>query len=405
LIVEEREVERLPRLRTDIQLLPTEVRGRQALAVKDMLGLRDEAVALVPQIAVLLPLFDGDHTLLDLQEAMMRSRGNQLVMRAEAEKLIQDLDDLLILQTDGYLRRKQEVRRDFAAQELRRAALAGSGYPEDPDDCRRLVSEMLAQPEPLEPFPALRALVVPHIDLRVGKRVYAQAYGRLADRGFQRIVVLGTGHGLDDGLFSLSTKRYVTPLGSFPPDLEAVERLRLAGAGCLSPDDFAHRNEHSIEFQVLFLSALLERDIPLVPILAGGLGDRLAAGSRLAEFPDTLGFLGTLRELCGPETLIVAGVDFCHVGPKFGHPEPAGVYQVDFQEHDRRLLAALCQGSPEEFWAEVQGVQDRFHVCGFPALATLLEILPGAAGRVLGYEVWHEAATRSAVSFAAAVIA
>ena len=396
-------METLPRLRTDIQLLPTEVQGRRVLAVKDMLGLRDQVVALVPQAAALLPLFDGEHTVLDLQEAMMRARGNQLVMRSEAEMLVEELDSLLVLQSDGYHRRKQEVRREFAALARRPAALAGSGYPEDPDDVRGLVSGIMAQPGPLEPFQTVRALVAPHIDIRVGKAVYGQAYGRLIDRGFQRIVVLGTGHGLDDGLFSMSAKRYETPLGSIRPDSDAVERLRQAGAGCLAPDDFAHRNEHSIEFQVLFLRAVLERDIPLVPILVGGLGEHLAA-RRLAEIPDVGRFLDVLRELCGPETLIVAGVDFSHVGPKFGHPNPAGVYEDDFREHDRRLLAALCRGSAEEFWAEGQRVQDRFHVCGFAALATLLEILPGAKGRVLGYEVWHEAPTRSAVSFAAAVL-
>jgi len=397
-------VERLPKLRTDIQLLPAEMRGQRVLAVKDMLGLSEEVVALKPQVAAFLALFDGEHTVLDLQEAMMRSRGNQLVMRFEAEKLIRDLDGLLVLQSDMYLRRKQEIRQEFAALPSRPAALAGSGYPEDPDEAQGFVRGILAEPGVLEPFPALRALVAPHIDLRAGREVYGQAYGRLTDRDFQRILVLGTGHGLDDGLFSLSAKRYETPLGSFRPDPETVERLKRAGAECLAPDDFAHRSEHSVEFQVLFLRAVLERDIPLVPILVGGLGEHLAAWRRPAEIPRVGEFLEALRELCGPETLVVAGVDLSHVGPKFGHPDPARVYQDEFQEHDRRLLAALCRGSSEELWAEGQRVQDRFHVCGLPALAALLEILPGATGQILGYQVWHEAPTRSAVSFAAAVL-
>jgi hypothetical protein len=37
-------------------------------------------------------------------------------------------------------------------------------------------------------------------------------------------------------------------------------------------------------------------------------------------------------------------------------------------------------------------------------LACLLELLPGADGIVLGYDVWHETGTRSAVSFAAAAL-
>ena len=398
-------MERLPRLRADIQLLPAEMQGQRLLAVKDMLGLRDEVVALKPQVAALLPLFDGEHTLLDLQEAMMRSRGNQLVMRSEAEKFVHELDGLLVLQSDAYIQRKRMIRQEFAVLPTRPAALAGSAYPEDPEGARRLIRGILAEPGSLEPFPAVRALIAPHIDLRAGREVYGQAYARLADRGFRRILVLGTGHALDEGLFSLCDKRYETPLGGFPPDSDAVERLKQAGKGCMAPDDFAHRGEHSIEFQVLFLRAVLNREIPLVPILVGSLGQHLVARRGPAEIPGVGEFLHALRELCDPGTLVVAGVDLSHVGPKFGHSEPAAVYQEEFQEHDRRLLEALCRGSVEELWAEGQRVEDRFNVCGFPALATLLEILPGAMGQVFGYQVWHEASTRSAVSFAAAALA
>jgi AmmeMemoRadiSam system protein B len=217
-------------------------------------------------------------------------------------------------------------------------------------------------------------------------------------------VVLGTGHALDDGLFSLSPKSYATPLGSFPPDAKALEQLRQAGSGCLAPDDFAHRVEHSIEFQVLFLGITLQRNIPLVPILVGSLGKHLAIRRGIAEIPGVQEFLEALRAICGPGTLVVAGVDLSHVGPKFGHAEPAAVHEPDFREHDRKLLAALCRGSGEELWAEAQRVEDRFHVCGLATLATLLEILSGTTGEILAYQVWHEAATRSAVSFTAAML-
>jgi hypothetical protein len=40
-------------------------------------------------------------------------------------------------------------------------------------------------------------------------------------------------------------------------------------------------------------------------------------------------------------------------------------------------------------------------VCGFPALATLLEVLPPGRGRVLDHRLWMEDATRSGVGFGA----
>ena len=71
------------------------------------------------------------------------------------------------------------------------------------------------------------------------------------------------------------------------------------------------------------------------------------------------------------------------------------------REHDQALLEALCRNDVGAFWAESRRVEDRFHVCGFSALACLLEILPPCHGTILHYDIWHEEATRSAVSFAA----
>jgi hypothetical protein len=54
------------------------------------------------------------------------------------------------------------------------------------------------------------------------------------------------------------------------------------------------------------------------------------------------------------------------------------------------------------FWREIMQVKDYYNVCGFPALACLLEILPGSTGKVLDHGIYREKATGSAVTFAAA---
>jgi len=57
----------------------------------------------------------------------------------------------------------------------------------------------------------------------------------------------------------------------------------------------------------------------------------------------------------------------------------------------------------DQFWKESERVRDQYHVCGFSALACLLEVLPECRGTVLDYEIWHEVPTQSAVSFASVV--
>ena len=114
---------------------------------------------------------------------------------------------------------------------------------------------------------------------------------------------------------------------------------------------------------------------------------------------------GLKEILAGPneETLLLAGVDFSHVGPKFGHPSKAKQMQDQTEAHDRSLMEHLATMDADGFWAESIRVNDRFNVCGFSALAAVMKVLSPAKGEILDYEFNHEAPTRSAVSFTAMV--
>ena len=130
----------------------------------------------------------------------------------------------------------------------------------------------------------------------------------------------------------------------------------------------------------------------------------LPAYSRKAYQSKAGDFLGILGEAAQDEkTIVVAGVDFSHVGPKFGHDVPASFITGESQKHDRQLLDFLCTGNADGLWEESEKVQDRYNVCGFSALACLLEIIPPSRGTLLAYETYREEPTKSAVSFAAAI--
>ncbi|MBN2498093.1 MAG: AmmeMemoRadiSam system protein B [Deltaproteobacteria bacterium] len=396
--------ERLPRLRDDIQLLPAVVQSRQLIAVQDRQGLSEGLSLLVPEAAALLPLFDGQHTVRDLQMALMRTQRNLFVPREAAEQVVRDLDELLLLQSERYRSRLAEAKAAYAQLDERPASHAGEAYPADPAGLSAFLDDLLGGPgldaqAEARPLPA--AVIAPHIDLRNGAQVYAAAYGRLRGAAApERVVVLGTGHMLEHGL-SVSTKAYRSPLGASPIDSRAAERLREAAGELLAPDDFDHRQEHSVEFELLFLQHLLGVELPVVAVLVGSLHAHLVSAERPAEIPGLPRFARELGALAAEGSLVVAGVDLSHVGPKFGHDEMARDLQAAFEAHDRALLDAVCAGSADALWAEARRVGDRYHVCGLPVLALLAEALPGVRGELAAYEVWHETPTRSAVSFAA----
>ena len=107
------------------------------------------------------------------------------------------------------------------------------------------------------------------------------------------------------------------------------------------------------------------------------------------------------RQLLEPEGL-AALVDGAAVTGVTSNPTIFANAIVGSSDYDQALRELVARDA-EAFWGEARRVEDRYNVCGLTALACLLEILPPCACRVLGYELWHEAPTQSAVSFAAAL--
>jgi len=271
----------------------------------------------------------------------------------------------------------------------------------------RLDEILNSEPSISEPDGKLSALVVPHIDLNVGYKGYSTAYQMLKHASPSRIILLGVGHQLQNTLFSLTDKDFEAPLGITRSDRKAIGRLRKSGRDIIASDDFAHRSEHSIEFQLIFLQHLMaDKTFTIIPILCGSLQADLPEYSREAYQGQTGRFLDELRSILNDpeqETILIAGVDLSHTGPKFGHEMPASHMQLRSEEYDRNLLTNLTRLDADNFWEESRRINDQFNVCGFSALACLLEILPQCQGELLHYEIWHEEPTRSAVSFASLV--
>jgi AmmeMemoRadiSam system protein B len=400
----------VPLPREDLEITPTSYQGRQALLVRDYLGLIPDPVLLQGDVVELLGMLDGQRTVRDIQLEFVRLRGGQIVDSGRLERLIRDLDSAGLLQSRGYEARKKKMLSEYQKLDVRESSHAGISYPAEPDRLRAYLDSILKETKDAG-LPgagsAVRALVAPHIDLDTGRKVYAKAYRALEGLKPRRVILLGTGHSLDDGVFGLTEKDFVTPLGRVKTDRGAVGRLREAGDGCISSSDIAHRREHSLEFELIFLQHLVGSTFSLVPVLCGSLVQELGRVSRPAEIPGVAGVLSELRSLWEEDrsgTIFVAGVDLSHIGPKFGHPERAVSLLLDAKAHDRALLRAFTAGDVRAFWAESRRVRDHFNVCGLSALAFLLEIFPGATGSLLDYDVWMEEPTQSAVSFAAAVL-
>ncbi|RLB29932.1 MAG: AmmeMemoRadiSam system protein B [Deltaproteobacteria bacterium] len=399
------DIEKL-KLRGDLDFFPVQSDGRTVIMIQDRLSLVEKDMLISPELYKLMTTLDGKRSMRDIQLDLIRQQGGSLVSIDEVQALLEKLDSSYLLDSPRYREARNEIISDFSAQKIRYCSHAGLSYPKQEEELSERLETILAtQQVPSLPDGKITALIAPHIDLEAGKRIYSTAYQAIKGVTPERIIILGVGHSMTKVMLSLTTKMFETPLGKVKTDKKIVGELMKAGKDILSEDDFAHRDEHSIEFQLIFLQHIL-RDVSftIVPILCGSLIGYLPEYSR--ERYQSIGhdFLSTLADLLRDDsTIVIAGVDLSHVGPKFGHDMPASLIINESERHDRQLLHCLCTMNADGFWSESKRIRDKYNVCGFSVLACLLETLPPSHGHLLDYEIFKEDPTRSAVSFAAAI--
>jgi AmmeMemoRadiSam system protein B len=398
---------RIPKLRADMQIFSTYYQGQKALIVKDALGLIKNPVVLQGQILDFIGLIDGKRTPSDVQLELIRQGNGVFVSVEDVQSLLSELDSLFLLDSDHFKDTKNKIIINYSQQPIRPAVLAGQAYPDSIEALKKYMDSFFPETPGKsvdKSSKQVTALIAPHIDLRVGKKVYAQAYAAVKEASPKTVVLLGTGHSLHHSYFSLTEKDFETPFGLVKTEKAFIQKLKEADEEVVAPHDIDHRNEHSIEFQLIFLQQLFGSDFSIVPVLCGSMYNALAAFSRASEIPGVNGFLSQLREFVeekGSDTLVVVGVDFSHIGPKFGDSFGASSLISEARNFDTLLIDAICRGDSMGFWAEAKKVNNKYHVCGFSSIACLLEILPRSVGQCLGYDFWEEEETQSAVSYAA----
>jgi MEMO1 family protein len=398
-----------PKFRADLNVNPIQHDGHSAFLIQDPLGIVEEPICLTEVAGLLLSMVDGTRTIDEIQDVFRNLLGTG-IPDGFVQRHVVEMGNLLLLEDDRYLRRKREITEGFTKAAVREPSHAEGGYLADPEALGEWIDgvlEEMGQPSPETTEPP-RVLVAPHIDFRVNTSLYASSYRRIRDRSYDRVILMGTGHSILEGAFCPSLKDFKTPLGTTKNDRGATEKLMSVQNGVTAPDDFPHRTEHALEFQLIFLQRLLGVDgFEIVPLLCGSVQHLLSRISRLKEDPEAWAFIEAVRGILEEgdrKTLVVAGVDLSHVGLRFSHPVPASEMLEDTRRHDRDLIDAFTRGEVETFWAREANTNGGFNVCGFSSLATILELFEPFEGECLAYDVWDDSPTGSAVSFASLVV-
>jgi AmmeMemoRadiSam system protein B len=206
--------------------------------------------------------------------------------------------------------------------------------------------------------------------------------------------VLGTAHaGLDGHAFAATAKGFETPFGPLEVDRAVLDAVVRRVPDDLFAAELAHRNEHSVEFQAVWLEYLKQRrgggERRIVPLLTSFAHEHLVRGGSPAGQPEIERVLDALRDAMATvprRYCVVAGADLAHVGPRFGDEWRVGRSELARVEaEDRALLDHVARGNAEGFFAEAVRQQDRNRICGLSPIYGLLRLQPGGAGRLLHY--------------------
>ena len=392
-----------PRLRMAIEAVPTEHEGEAYVALRDPSGYTPSVIMLPVSLLEIVAMFDGEHPIVDMQAALIERHG-ELVPSDQIEKLVTMLDTHGFLESAAFATRRKAIERSFLDATSRPASHAGGAYAADPEALRAAMDAFFTAADGPGPIGAVtgggvRGLIAPHIDFHRGGPAYAWAYRDLAERGDADLfVIFGTCHAGMADPFALTRKDYDTPLGPARVDHDFVEALaKRARQDCFG-SELAHRNEHSIEFQAVFLQYLYagRRDVAIVPVLTSFVHEALALRRAPDEDPRVRAFLDALAETAAASRrrlTFIAGADLAHMGTRFGDPEPVSPAELArIGREDRALLATVEAGDAAAFFESVRRDNDRRRTCGLSPIYTLLRALGGARGTLRRYGQWPEPA-------------
>jgi AmmeMemoRadiSam system protein B len=388
--------------------------GQDLICFRDPMKISEIMVFLSTDALPIVSLFDGNHSIGDIQAEYMRAHG-RLIYSDQILQVALGLDEHYLLDSTRFQEHHRKLQSDFADAPIRKASVAGNGYDLDPTALRSMLDGFFlledgpGTPPRFTAEPAgMKGFVAPHIDFMRGGACYAWAYKDVAERSNADVyVLLGTAHMPMERYFALCNKGFETPFGVLPADEPIMSRLADSLGTRFFKDQFVHRHEHSLEFQAVYLGYLFgqKRTISIVPILCGSFHDIMQRNASPSDVEEIATFLDALRSAIsddGRTVCVVAGADLAHIGPQFGDDYTVTPEVMEaLKTCDLAMLDFVVRGDEQGFFNDIMQEDDARKICGLPPIYALLQLLQDdAQGSLLNYSQWRDPEGNGAVTFA-----
>ena len=369
------------------------------VCLRDIEGYVEDQIVLSPLAFFVATMLDGLNDVTDIQYRFATEHQGQILTSEQINSVVTYLDENGFLYSEPYERIRESVHRTFTESATRSAYMAGKSYPDTPEALKVLLNGYLANVPSDSSAPNTQApslLIVPHIDFDRGGAAYAQGYACLRNvTPPKTVIIFGVAHAGGEAPFILLKKGFETPLGTLEVDADLCDTLTAAcpeqDATQREADLFLHRNEHSIEFQAVWLTHLFGTNTRIVPILCGQMFMMDDASHAITLRPGAETFLNVCRDaIAGApngDMMVIAGADLAHVGQHFGDPfEITQPVLESIEARDREDLVPILAGDAETFLHSVMRDGNVRRVCGLGCIyAAIRSVVPKTPGQLLHY--------------------
>ena len=385
----------LPRLRDDVQLSAHAEGEEQYLVLHDPFGIADGPIMLHADMFEVLAACDGQTTLADLAIAAGVDPQGPEIRRVEL--FLRQIQQLGYLEGADADQRRRQVEQAWLSLPTRPMACADATYPSDPEEFARFCRDKLGILQQKGPAPSgsddgtrpPAVALIPHIDFRVAPKVYGEAFNAIASSPASLVVMVGTSHYWSDHPVVVAHRPFDTPLGPLPVIDHALG---------MPEADIAHKPEHSLELHAVALRYLWpDRDLAILPVLV------TSAIFEQGALETWSSRVRSAVEASGREAIWLISGDLAHIGPKFGDALNAGELLPEVRSADERLISALMQADVEQYHQEIHALDNTYRICGHAPTVLALSCSKPGRGLLLQYDVWDDAETESAVTFASIV--
>ncbi|MDO5860496.1 AmmeMemoRadiSam system protein B [Methanobrevibacter sp.] len=259
---------------------------------------------------------------------------------------------------------------------LRKPAVAGSFYPDRPNELKKLIEECFLDKEGVSKIPELNTfdgkvypihVMVPHAGYQYSGAIAAKGYCNIVQNGFPEVfIILSPNHtGLGSEISVFNEGEWITPLGNVEVDNEFADEI-ISFSDIATSDFLAHIREHSIEVQLPFLQ-YFSNDFKIVPITMGS--QSFSASADLAQAIYEAG-VKLDKSYC-----VIASTDLSH----FNNQEKAN-------KVDGFVLEDINEMNEFKLFEEV--IQYNITMCGYGPVITTISLskrLGKTDCEILGY--------------------